>query len=254
MNGKKKRSCHCLSLLHHFVFHSLLFIFLIASGVQPVSAQTNTSLSADEFEKAIHKDSVQVLDVRTAGEYKAGHIKNSLLADWKDEAEFSRRIGFIDKQKPVYVYCLGGGRSAAAAAKMRTMGYQHVYELQGGINAWKAGNKNVEGRGNEKQMSPAELNKAITADKFVLVDFGAEWCPPCKKMEPVLKGLQKNNPNKFTLIKVDGGKDEEVLKQYNLKVSKVFSILRFRDLEFYNFLKEQNIEIISLFELNDFEM
>ena len=204
----------------------LLYLFFIAFGVQSAGAQNNTSLAADEFEKAIQKDSVQLLDVRTAGEYKDGHIKNSLLADWKDEAEFSRRIGFIDKQKPVYVYCLGGGRSAAAAVKMRAMGYQHVYELQGGINAWKAGNKNVEGRSNEKQMSLSEFNTAINTGKFVLVDFGAEWCPPCKKMEPVLKSLQTNNPNKFTLVKVDGGRDEEILKKYNVTALPVFILFK----------------------------
>jgi thioredoxin len=191
------------------------------------TAQSNTSLSASEFEKGIGgKDSIQLLDVRTAGEYNGGHIQHALLADWKDQNEFSRRIGFIDKEKPVYVYCLGGGRSAAAAAKMREIGYKQVYELKGGINAWKAENKAVEGKSNEKQMSTDELNKSITASKFVLVDFGAEWCPPCKKMEPVLKTLQTNNPNKFTLVKVDGGKDEEILKQYNVTALPVFIVFK----------------------------
>jgi thioredoxin len=192
-----------------------------------VNAQSNTSLSASEFEKGIGgKDSIQLLDVRTAVEYNGGHIQHALLADWKDQNEFSRRIRFIDKEKPVYVYCLGGGRSAAAAAKMREMGYKQVYELKGGINAWKAENKAVEGKSNEKQMSVDELNKSITASKFVLVDFGAEWCPPCKKMEPVLKNLQANNPNKFTLVKVDGGKDEEILKQYNVTALPVFMLFK----------------------------
>jgi len=67
------------------------------------TAQTKTSLTADEFEKAVTKDSVQLLDVRTPGEYASGHIKNTLLANWNDKEEFSRRISFIDKAKPVYV-------------------------------------------------------------------------------------------------------------------------------------------------------
>jgi len=191
------------------------------------NAQTKTGLTPAEFETGIsNKDAVQLLDVRTVGEYNTGHIKNALLADWKDENEFSRRIGFIDKERPVYVYCLGGTRSAAAAAKMRTMGYQQVYELTGGINAWKAADKPVEGRSNEKQMSIDELNIAIHATKFVLLDFGAEWCPPCKKMEPVIKSLQNNNPNKFTLFKVDGGKDEDILKRYNVTALPVFILFK----------------------------
>jgi thiol-disulfide isomerase/thioredoxin len=106
--------------------------------------------------------------------------------------EFNRRISFIDKDKPVYVYCLGGGRSSAAANKMREMGYQQVFELQGGMNSWKSSNKSIEGKKTQKQMSVTDFNNSIKGTNWVLVDFGAEWCPPCKKMEPVLASLQKN--------------------------------------------------------------
>ena len=61
---------------------------------------------------------------------------------------------------------------------------------------------------------------------FVLVDFGAVWCPPCKKMEPVLNSLQTNNPGKFTLVKVDGGNDLDLLKQYAVTALPVFIIFK----------------------------
>ena len=208
-----------------FLFQILISLACVFYAITS-NAQTKTSLSADEFEKAITKDSIQILDVRTPAEYASGHIKNALLSDWKDKDEFTRRISFIDKERPVYVYCLGGGRSAAAAEIMRSSGYLQVYELKGGMNAWKAGDKAVEGKSDEKQMSIGEFNKAIKSDKLVLVDFGAEWCPPCKKMEPVLRSLQTNNPNKFTLVKVDGGKDEEILKKYQVTALPVFILFR----------------------------
>ena len=193
------------SYISAIIFH--LFFFT-------AHAQSKTGLTADEFQQGIiKKDSIQLLDVRTQAEYNSGHLKNALLADWRDEKEFNRRLAFIDKNKPVYVYCLGGGRSAEAAKKMRESGYQKVYELNGGINAWKAANKDVEGKGNEKEMTPDELNEAINKARYVLVDFGAEWCPPCKKMEPVLKSVQTNNPG-LSLIKVDGSRDQQLLKQY----------------------------------------
>ncbi|MEO5894039.1 MAG: thioredoxin domain-containing protein [Ferruginibacter sp.] len=207
-------------------FHKLTGAILLLFNFFSSYAQTPTNLTVGEFEKGIAvKDSIQLLDVRTPGEYSAGHLKNALLADWKDETEFNRRIAFIDKQKPVYVYCLAGSRSAAAATKMRGMGYQ-VYELAGGINAWKNEDKPVEGRSTEKQMTIDEFNTAVSRSKTVLVDFGAEWCPPCKKMEPVLKSLQDNNPNKFTLVKVDGGKDEDILKKYNVTALPVFILFK----------------------------
>jgi len=203
----------------------LLLIF--TGGCFLCKAQVNSSLTATEFEHGITgKDSIQLLDVRTAGEYAGGHLQGALLADWKDKNEFSRRISFIDKNKPVYIYCLSGGRSEAAAATMRAAGYKAVYELKGGINAWKAENKSVEGKADATQMSKDEFNMAIKSDQFVLVDFGAAWCPPCRKMEPVLKNLQKNNPNKFTLFKVDGGKDENILKQYSVTTLPVFILFK----------------------------
>ncbi|HNL65653.1 MAG TPA: rhodanese-like domain-containing protein, partial [Ferruginibacter sp.] len=109
-------------------------------------AQPKTSLNAEEFEKQLNATpNAQVLDVRTQDEYLSGHLKNALLADWTDPNEFQRRIAFIDKHKPLFVYCLSGGRSAAAAARLRKMGYENVYELRGGTNAWRAAGKPLEG-------------------------------------------------------------------------------------------------------------
>ena len=190
------------------------------------NAQT-TSLNAAEFDAGINnKDSVQILDVRTAGEFNGGHIKGALLADWNNREEFNRRVAFVDKTKPVYVYCLAGGRSAAAAKKMRTEGYEKVYELSGGINAWKAAAMPVEGTSDAKQMSIDEFNTAINSSATVLVDFGAAWCPPCRTMEPVLNSLATNNPGKFKLVKVDGGKDQEMLETYKVTVLPVFILFK----------------------------
>jgi rhodanese-related sulfurtransferase len=202
---------------------SFLCIALFAS----CAAQNNkTLLSADEFEKEITKDSVQVLDVRTKGEFNSGYINNALQADWNDKKEFERRISFIDKNKPVYVYCLAGGRSAAAAAQLRKQGFKYVLELKGGINAWKANNKSLVGKTTEQQMTVEAYNNTIAGSKIVLVDFGASWCPPCKQMEPILQNLQKKYEGKFTLLKVDGGKDEDLVKLHNVTALPVFIVYK----------------------------
>ncbi len=205
------------------IFTTLLISCLIFS----CNAQNKTSLTAEEFEKAIStKDSVQVLDVRTPGEYYSGHISNALMADWNNKTEFNRRIAFIDKDKPVFVYCLAGGRSAAAAAKLRDLGYENVYELAGGTNAWKAANKSLIGKSTTKQMTLESFQQTIIGSKIVLVDFGAEWCPPCKKMEPIIKSLQEKNVGKFTLLKVDGGNDQEILQKFAVTALPVFIIFK----------------------------
>lgn len=211
-----------MKFINNFVA-TILFSALIIS----CKAQTKNALNADEFEKEITtKENIQVLDVRTSGEFFGGHIKNAFQADWNDEKEFERRLAFIDKTKPVYVYCLAGGRSAAAANKMRKMGYSNVYELKGGTNAWRAANKPLEGAGTEKEMSIGEFNAAINASGTVLVDFGATWCPPCKQMEPVLKSLIGKNKDNFSLVKVDGGRDQQILQAYEVTALPVFIIFK----------------------------
>jgi thioredoxin-like negative regulator of GroEL len=44
-------------------------------------------------------------------------------------------------------------------------------------------------------------------------------------MEPVLASLQKNNA-KITIVKVDGGKDEDILKNYNVTALPVFILFK----------------------------
>ena len=208
-------------------FINVLFSTLLMAMAFTCTAQSTIQLNAADFSNSTTGvDSIQLLDVRTAGEYNTGHIKNSLQADWNDRKEFSRRISFIDKSKPVYVYCLSSGRSSAAAKEMTLMGYEKIFVLEGGLNAWKTANKPIEGKTNEPQMSIGDFDAAVKSSKVILVDFGAIWCAPCKKMEPVLKSLQANNNGKFKLVKVDGGKDEAVLQLNNVTVLPVFIVFK----------------------------
>ncbi len=206
------------------IISTIFFTGLIACS--QLHAQDIKQVSADEFEKAIGNQGIQVLDVRTAGEYQGGHLKKAFLADWTNQAQFKDRTQYLDKTKPVYVYCLSGGRSAAAAQWLQEQGYSNVYSLKGGINAWKQANKPVEGNAHIKQMSLDEYKALIQGNGTYLVDFGAEWCPPCKKMEPVLEALEKEAGTKFKLIKIDAGVHLNVMKQLKVEALPVFIIYK----------------------------
>jgi len=203
-------------------FSLLLFSMVSCQGQQDSSRK----IGPDEFEKGISKADIQVLDVRTSGEYSSGHIKNSLLADWNNKQQFNDRIQYVDKNIPVYVYCLAGGRSAAAADWMRQNGFKNVLELQGGMNAWKKENKPVEGMSNEPQMTIEQYWTKIPKDKTTLVDFGASWCPPCVKMAPVIDELESTKDLNFLLVKVDAGIHIEIQKYLNIEPIPVFIIYK----------------------------
>lgn len=183
------------------------------------------AIKPTEFSTAIKAENIQVLDVRTADEYKSGHLKNALQANWLNKTEFNDRTQHLDKNKSVYIYCLSGGRSAAAGAALAAQGYK-VINMEGGVNAWKNSNLPLEGQTNVKQTSIESYNGQIRSTNMVLVDFGAEWCPPCKKMEPVLQEFMKENETKLTLVKMDGGVETELMKSLNVEALPTFILYK----------------------------
>ncbi len=185
----------------------MALLFAQVSG----KAQEKQAVDVDAFEEGMQQPGVQIFDVRTSGEYNAGHLHDALQADFTKKEEFNERVKYLDKDKPVYVYCLSGGRSTAAATWMRDNGFKEVVEMQGGIVAWKKAGKALDGAKEAPQMAISTFREAVKAGKLVLVDVGAEWCPPCRKMEPVLQQFLQAN-KKVQLVKVDAGKDQEVMK------------------------------------------
>lgn len=205
------------------------FFFLIACCLCMLSSCNSqaqeTNLSVPEFEKAITKSNIQILDVRTTGEYQAGHLKNALLADWNNEVVFKERAKGLDKNKPVYTYCLSGARSNAATQWLRQNGFT-AYNLSGGISAWKRADKPIEQFGNVKQLTMIEYMAQISKDKTVLVDFTAVWCAPCKKMAPVIDSLIKTHGSQFILMKVDGGIQTDICKELKIEGFPTFIIYK----------------------------
>src|SRR6478735_3022865 len=183
-------------------------------------------LSSTEFEKRINTEHPQILDVRTATEYQSGHLKNSLQADWLITDQFAERVKYLDKTKPVLVYCASGMRSAAAAKWLLANGFVDVKNLKSGLISWKQEGKPIEAENNKAQLSIDKYKELVASGDKVLVDFGAEWCPPCKKMEPVLKQLQTEMTGQFKLVKVDGGNDMDVMKTQNVESLPVFIIYK----------------------------
>lgn len=185
--------------------------FLLLMGLCSGILHAQQTITTAAFEERLNTSGIQLLDVRTASEHKNGHLKNSLQADWLNKQQFADRIQYLDKSKPVLIYCASGIRSAEAAKLMIEKGFTSVQNMQGGINAWKREGRAIVSNMVVKTLGIDEYNKTIASAPVVLVDFGAPWCPPCKQMEPVLEQLGKELPGKFKLAKFNVDESVEVM-------------------------------------------
>ena len=94
-------------------------------------------VSVQEFKELIAKKTdVQLIDVRTPEEFKAGHLPKAVSIDYY-KSDFKALLSKLDMEKPVAVYCAVGGRSGSTLKLLKSMGFKEAYDLSGGIRAWQ---------------------------------------------------------------------------------------------------------------------
>lgn len=93
-------------------------------------------LTSQEAKKILDSDALgafQLLDVRQPREYEAGHIPGAKLIPL---GELEYRYGELDKDRGIISYCRSGHRSMAASIHLCGLGFENVYNLNGGIRKW----------------------------------------------------------------------------------------------------------------------
>lgn len=218
------------------LFSIALIAILFNSCTNGQTQNTKTNLSATEFADKIKElPSATIIDVRTPDEFSKGHLANANNYDWNGN-EFEKQIALLDKSKPVFVYCLSGGRSSSAANKMRSEGFKTVYELDGGIMKWRGANlpettnSTVTSNGMTKQQFDALLN----SDKLVLIDFYADWCAPCKKMKPYLAEISKDMADKVEVIRINADDNQGLCKELKIDALPVLQLYKNKTLTWTN--------------------
>lgn len=179
---------------------------------------SGNNLSAIEFsEKTKTLPTAPIIDVRTPDEFAKGHLVNAKNIDWNGN-DFDAQISKLDKTKPVFVYCLSGGRSSSAASKMRADGFKEVYELNGGIMKWRGSNlpETTDIESVSAGMSKQQYEALLNSDKLVLIDFYADWCAPCKKMKPYLEEISKEMADKVVVIRINADDNQALCKELNI--------------------------------------
>ena len=118
--------------------------FLLAVfGMTAACGQQNyENTDVEGFSKLIAQHDVLVLDVRTADEFKEGHLEGAVNIDQAQGDFIQKAKAVLPKEKTIAIYCRSGRRSASAAGRLADEGYKCV-NLKGGIIAWKEANEPV---------------------------------------------------------------------------------------------------------------
>jgi len=93
--------------------------------------------------QALLEAGYQVLDVREPAEFSAGTIAGALnvprgiLEPAADRQYAGRRDELQDRDKKWLLFCASSGRSAMATVVLQQMGFTHIKNINGGMNAWK---------------------------------------------------------------------------------------------------------------------
>lgn len=230
-----------------FAFLALAVLFMIScrnnsdnansNGDAPQAAPTTATseasgpnLAPQQFaDKLAASEGAQVIDVRTTGEFANGHLANAQNINIDGDA-FETEINKLDKTKPVFIYCLSGARSTSALETFQKNGFSNVYHLDGGLLAWRAAglSMDVAAKKPATEAVPATAKEALTGlskaafdellntDKYVLVDFNAEWCGPCKVLSPILDKIAAEKQDKMKLIKIDVDQNEQLSTEFGI--------------------------------------
>lgn len=114
---------------------SLLLVF--GACKKTAEAKVETVSNQEVREMLLNNPPEQLIDVRTAAEFEEGHLQNAKNIS-VTEPGFEEGISGLDKNKPVYLYCRSGKRSARAAEILKEKGFMEVYDMTEGYIEWDA--------------------------------------------------------------------------------------------------------------------
>jgi len=113
-----------------------------AAAAPPVTvAEAPRDISPEAAKAMVERGEADLVDVRERWEWMTARIPGATLIPM---SEIERRLGEIEGNRPVILYCAVGQRSAAVADALRERGHARAFNIAGGIVAWMNGQYPVE--------------------------------------------------------------------------------------------------------------
>ncbi len=100
----------------------------------PIEAQTEAHILKTRLEWG--EPAFTILDVRDRMTYNEGHIMGAMPMPADELVE--RAVSSLDKSRDIYIYGANEEEAAQASQQLRSNGFEHVSQLKGGLDGWKA--------------------------------------------------------------------------------------------------------------------
>lgn len=94
-----------------------------------------SNISPEKFKELTSNEDHIILDVRAPQELVEGQVEGHMMINFF-EPNFKAEVEKLDKSKAYLIYCRSGNRSGQACTLMSNMGFERLYNLEGGIKAW----------------------------------------------------------------------------------------------------------------------
>ncbi|MBT1700644.1 rhodanese-related sulfurtransferase [Fulvivirgaceae bacterium PWU4] len=112
---------------------------IVADGLDDSSfdvTDTGTHVNAAEFNRLADDPDTIIVDMRNHYESEVGHFKGAICPDvdtFREELQVVEDLMKTQKDKKLLMYCTGGIRCEKASAWMKHLGFENVFQLNGGI-------------------------------------------------------------------------------------------------------------------------
>ncbi len=233
----------------------ILFSFLLVVKFQTYGQNPSTiQVNSHEFAHLINNGGGVLLDVRTQREFQNSHIPDAGNLNYY-AFDFRRRLLFLPKDQPIYLYCNTGYRSDRAADFLIRNGYERVYNLQHGIMEWDLYELPVAIDPNaqpdmDDRFEPADFADLINSEPVVFIDFYAPWCGPCRQMMPMIDSLKTEYHERIPVVKVNADASKRLMRELKLVTVPYLVLYRNGEIVFDHRGVMKREEVVSLLESN----
>lgn len=118
---------------------ALCTLMVVGVGCAPATTEISNydSITLAQYEQLVEEKNVTVIDVRTPEEVSQGKMVEDALELNFYATDFEEQLQQLDPNQTYVLYCRSGNRSATAVQQMKDLGFTEVYDIDGGVTAWK---------------------------------------------------------------------------------------------------------------------